>query len=209
MLLFGPRGDREPESAQGRSLRPRYRVSPRDAAPLLLVPLGLVAYMGYLRLTTRYGLLAPFRAQDMWDRELTVPVLTLWDGAREAYTGVRGFLMGGELFPSYNEHGWGPRTAPVDLLAAIVAGMGLAGALRRLPIAYGAYGLGVFVFSISFAQVNAPLYSLPRFIIVLFPIFMWAGWAMSRLRHPNLVFGASAAGLACLSAIFATGYWVA
>jgi Mannosyltransferase (PIG-V) len=210
MLLYGPRGDREPESAPGRPLlSPRYRVSPREAASLLLVPLGVIAYMGYVRLTTKYGALAPFKAQDIWGREFKGPIIALWDGVGEAYRGVRERLMGIPFFPGDYPHSWHTRNGPLDLLAAVFAVIGLTGALRRLPIAYGGYALGVFIVSISFPPQIAPLYSVPRFILVLFPIFMWAGWAMTHRRHPNLVLAASAVGLGCLSAIFAVGYWVA
>ena len=83
------------------------------------------------------------------------------------------------------------------------------GAFRRLPVAYGAFALGVLIISISFPLADEPLYSLPRFVIVLFPIFMWAGSAMIRPATRNLVLGISAAGLALLSALFASGYWIA
>jgi hypothetical protein len=208
MLLYGPRGDREPEPSGGSSLRPRYPLGPREAASLLLVPLGVVAYMAYVRLTTKYGALAPFKAQDVWGREFKGPVIAGWDGVKDAYNGIREFLMGIPLLNDQPE-GLRPRNGPLNLSALVAAGIGIAGALRRLPIAYSAYALAVLIVSISFPPPHEPLYSVPRFVIVLFPIFMWAGLAMTDLRRSNLVLAGSAIGLAVLSAIFATGYWVA
>ena len=53
------------------------------------------------------------------------------------------------------------------------------------------------------------LKSLPRLVLVLFPIFMWAGLALTRWGHRTVVLAVSAAGLAWFSAAFATGYWIA
>jgi hypothetical protein len=208
MLLYGPREDREPVSAEGRSWRPRYRPSAREAAALLLVPLGVIAYMGYVRLTTRYGALAPFKAQDVWGRELKGPIVAAWDGARDAYDGVREAVAGTSLLPDWPE-GLLARTSPLNFSALAFAVTGIVGALRRLPVAYGGYALGVLIVSISFPPPHEPLYSVPRFVIVLFPIFMWAGLALGVRTHRNLVLAGSAAGLACLSGLFASGYWIA
>jgi hypothetical protein len=53
--------------------------------------------------------------------------------------------------------------------------------------------------------------SLPRFEAVLFPLFMWAGWWVSRRPAPaqRVVYASSAALLALLAGLFATWRWVA
>ncbi len=56
------------------------------------------------------------------------------------------------------------------LVFALVA---LVGALRRLPIAYGAYALVALVLTLSYPVDAQPLMSLPRFLAVLFPLHMW------------------------------------
>jgi hypothetical protein len=52
--------------------------------------------------------------------------------------------------------------------------------------------------------------SLPRFLSVLFPIFMWLALATreSRLRR-ELLIGAFALGLGAFTVEFATWHWVA
>src|SRR6202042_2086181 len=56
--------------------------------------------------------------------------------------------------------------------AALVA---IAGVLRRLPLAYGAYVVVALALPLSYPVTAQPLMSLPRFLVVLFPLSMWAG----------------------------------
>jgi hypothetical protein len=52
--------------------------------------------------------------------------------------------------------------------------------------------------------------SLPRFLAVLFPLHMWAGWRLSRRRGVGLAaLAASGAALAFFAGAFATWHWVA
>jgi Mannosyltransferase (PIG-V) len=203
MLWYGPRAEREPPQ-QGR-LRIRYRPSLRQVVPLLLIPLGLLAFMGYMD-TTEYGARAPFNAQEAWGRELRGPMVGVWRGLESAASAGWDVLGGTPV--NHPAHG-GPRSQIVNLAALVFAAIGVGGALRRLRAAYSAYALGGLTFAISYAPSGEPLYSLPRFVIVLFPIFMWAALAMTRWRWRKLVLPVSAAGLACFSAAFASGYWIA
>jgi vacuolar-type H+-ATPase catalytic subunit A/Vma1 len=53
-----------------------------------------------------------------------------------------------------------------------------------------------------------PLSATPRFLSVLFPLFMWGGTALTRRRPYLAVLGAFGAGLAFLSAEFSTWHFV-
>jgi hypothetical protein len=205
MLWYRPRTDRYPVSPQPASVGARYRPNARAAASLLLVPLGLVAVIVYVRETTRYGAFTPFKAQELWGREFRGPILGLWDGVKDGASAVHGLLSGAPLNGPASE----VRRSLVNVAAPAFAGIGVAGALRRLPIAYGVYALGGLALAISYPMPFDPLRSLPRFVIVFFPIFMWAGWAMTRSGPRKLVLAISAAGLACFSAAFASGFWIA
>ena len=77
--------------------------------------------------------------------------------------------------------------------------------LRRLPLAYGAYTVAALALPLSFAVAPQPLMSLPRFLAVLFPIFMWLGTR----RGYKLLLVASALLLCLLTARYATWHWVA
>jgi hypothetical protein len=52
---------------------------------------------------------------------------------------------------------------------------------------------------------------LPRFLAVLFPLFMWLGWWASRGGRARewALLGVWAAGLVVFTAQFATWHWVA
>jgi hypothetical protein len=220
MLWYGPRADRGPVSAK-RSFYPRFRPRPLEVGAVLLVPVGLLAYIGYVWVATKYAALTPFEVQELWHRELKGPIASLWGGARDAVLATRDLLAGLphvdddwatgiDRGPGFGDQFSFVRGSLLNFAALVLAGVGVAGALRRLPIAYGAYALAALIVMISFPHPLDPLYSLPRFILVLFPAFMWAGLAMTRSRYArNVVLAASAAALVSLSTLFALGYWIA
>ena len=154
-----------------------------DAAWLALAPLGLAAYCAYLGI--RHG--DPFAwmsLQNSWGREFAGPFGALGTGAIAAGDGVRDLVSG-----TY-EVEEGARWAVLDIgLFAFAAGAmaAVAGVLRRLPPAYGAYVVAALALPLSFPATDQPLMSLPRFLAVLFPLFMWlALWAGERRRLPHV-----------------------
>jgi Mannosyltransferase (PIG-V) len=213
LFLYGPRGDRpSPASPAGRSRwRPRHRVEPA----LLwagLVPLGLGAYLLYLGLATGDAL-ATFHAPSAWLRHFSGPFAGAWDGARAAWDGLRQLAHGSRTPVYFRAAGGDPfRAAGMNLMlfGFLVAGLiALAGALRRLPIAYGAYAGVAFVLAISYPVDAQPLMSLPRYLAVLFPLQMWlASWAVQR-RCLDRVLAGSAVLLGLFTAQFATWIFVA
>ncbi len=212
LALYGPRDDRPgAAAARGgrRRWRPRFAPGP-ELAWAALVPLGLGAYLGYLALA---GLdpLGPFRAQQAWLRELTVPFGGVWEGLRAGWEGA-GTLAGGGTF-AWEAGGGDPlQTGALDLLlvaflvAALLAGVA---ALRRLPPAYGAWAAVSLAVPLSLPVAAQPLMSLPRFMAVCFPLHLAvARWAVDRgAVRPALV--ASGLGLAGLSALWGTWTFLA
>ena len=193
-------------------LRPRYRLR-RDALWLAALPLGVVAYMAYLALAGGSPLM-PFHAQEVWNRQFAGPYVAVWDGARAAFDGARQLLSfqrrhiyfalaGGDPFVDAGHN----LMLFAFLLAAVPA---IIGVLRRLPLAYAAYVLGALALPLSYPVAAQPLMSLPRFEVVLFPLFMWLGaWLARRPRVRPVVFALSAALLVAFVAQFATWHWVA
>ena len=49
MLLWGPRADRKPETVSVAWWRPKYRPRLREAVAVAAIPLGVLAYMAYIR----------------------------------------------------------------------------------------------------------------------------------------------------------------
>jgi hypothetical protein len=224
LYLYGPREDRPPDFARAREpaasrarrlralLAPRYRVR-RDALSFALFPAGLALFMGYLSL--RGGdALAPFHSQQNWGREFAGPFVGAWDGLSAAFEGAR------QLLSFQSHHVYFPITtgspaiaashnliAFAFLLAALPAVIAL---LRTLPLAYGAYVLAALALPLSYPVATEPLMSLPRFLLVLFPLSIPAArWLYEHPRAQRPLLACSAALMAVSAAQFSTWHWVA
>jgi hypothetical protein len=181
---------------------------------LALVPVGLGAFCGFLALEGQSAT-APFHAQDTWHRSLAGPWAGVRDGAVAAYDGVRQLLHGSADRVYFTEAAGDPLAIGrhnimlFGFLAAAVPA--LAGALRRLPLAHGAYALAALALPLSYPVGPQPLMSLPRFEAVLYPLFLWLGLWLARgpAWRRTVVLGTFAAGLAAFSALFSTWHWVA
>ena len=225
IYLYGPREDRLADLSTDlsadlsaevggrlRALRPRYRVR-RDVLWLALLPAGVLAYGAFLA-AGGGDPLAPLHAQDVWGRHFAGPYLGVWDGLTAAFDGAR------QLLSLQSSHVYFPAAVGSPTVSAehnlvlfgflLLAVPALVGVLRRLPIAYGAYALAALALPLSYPVSAQPLMSLPRFLLVLFPLTIaQAGWlaAHPRLRRPLLVL--SGILMAVFAAQFATWHWVA
>ncbi|MDO8211512.1 mannosyltransferase family protein [Conexibacter sp. CPCC 206217] len=181
IYLYGPREDASPRG-DGRWWKPRYPLGP-SLLWLGLMPLALAAYLAYCAIVLD-DLFAPFQAQGLWGRHL-VPLGGVWDGARAAWLGLRQLVHGSATPVYFTDSGGDPFSNAGQnmmlfgfLVFALVA---LVGVLRRLPLAYGAYTLVALVLTLSYPVDAQPLMSLPRFVLVLFPLQMWlARWLGNR-----------------------------
>jgi len=212
LYLYGPREDRAPDFPNPRRLRPRYRLR-ADLLWLALAPVGLLLYTLYLA-AAGGDPLAPFHAQEVWGRHFAGPYLGIWDGVQAGVQGLRQLLSMQQAHHYFATGGESPFVAAGHnlLLLAFLIGalLATAGVLRRLPAAYGAYVLAALALPLSYPVTAQPLMSLPRFLLVLFPLNIWlALWLAERprLRTPALVL--CGASMAFFLAQFATWHWVA
>ncbi|MGA9315977.1 MAG: mannosyltransferase family protein, partial [Solirubrobacteraceae bacterium] len=237
LYLYGPREDREPERETTRrsdvlvaghalagrarwiltgftdALRPRYRLR-RDALWLALVPLGLVLYMGHLALAGGDPL-APFHAEAVWKRHFAGPYGGVWDGAKAAFAGLRqllSFQRGHNYYPVAGGSPFIDAGHNVLLFACLLLAIPmLVGVLRLLPLAYGAYVLAALALPLSYPVAPQPLMSLPRFLLVLFPLNMWL--AVTLVSRPRVLTRAvlvlSGLAMAFFVGEFSTWHWVA
>jgi hypothetical protein len=192
--------------------RPRRR-PPADALWAGLVPLGLVAYCGLLALGGQDPL-APFGAQEVWLRSFAGPFGGAWDGAVAAWQGALQLWSGSRVPVRFTAAGGDPFVVArhnLELFAwLLVALPAVVGVLRRLPLAYGAYVVATLALPLSYPVGPQPLMSLPRFLVVLFPLFVWL--ALSVDGHPRrrgAALAGSATGLVVYTGLFATWHWVA
>jgi hypothetical protein len=214
LFLYGPRADR-PASRRPvtrlERLAPRYQITPA-LAWAGLVPLGLGAYVGWLALTTGDGL-TPFHVQQVWFRHFAGPFGGMWTGAVAAWDGLRQLLHGPAPPLYFTKAGGDPLMVAgqnLMLFGFLVLGIaGVIGALRRLPIAYGAYTIAALALPLSYPVSPQPLASLPRYEVVLFPLFMWAAWWLERRRLTMAAVASLAVLLGVFTAEFATWRFVA
>jgi hypothetical protein len=183
-----------------------------NAAWLALVPVGLAAYAGWLALAEGDG--GRFLdVQDAWSRELALPLGGAWDGLVAAFDGARQLLSGARS-PAYFEIAAGDpfRIAAINLTLFGFLCFGVAacvGVFRRLPLAYGAWVATALLLPLTFPVKPQPLMSLPRFLAVLFPIFMWLALYCEQRRLTDRVIAVSAIVLGLFTAQFATWHWIA
>ena len=214
LYLYGPREDRKADFTRlGRArMLPRYRLR-ADAAWLWLAPAGVVAFGVGLALGGG-EVLAPFHAQGVWGRHFAGPYVGLWDGAKAAFEGVRqllSFQRARVYFPAASGSPTVAASHNVVLFAFLAAAVPMfIAALRRLPLAYGIYAIAALALPLSYPVAGQPLMSLPRFLVVLFPLSIaTAAWLVEHPRLTRPVLAGSGVLMAVFLAQFATWHWVA
>jgi hypothetical protein len=221
LYLYGPRTDREPVRtiafraqrglARLRWLLPRYPVRP-GLLWALLVPVGLGVYVLVLQLTTGDGL-TPFQSQTVWFRHFAGPFGGVWNGAVAAWDGLRQLIHGSASHVYFPQAGGDPFVASGHNLVLfgflILGAVALVGAFRRLPIAYGAYALAALAMPLSYPADPQPLMSLPRHELVLFPLFMWGAWWITKRRWTTPAIASMAVLLGLFTVEFTTWRFVA
>jgi hypothetical protein len=216
LFLYGPRADRprpgrSPPRSRLRRLLPRYPVDP-SIAWAVLVPAGLAAYVGWLALETGNAF-APFHAQQVWFRHFAGPFGGVWDGAVAAWDGIRQLLHGPPP-PLYFAKAGGDALMVagqnVMLFGFLVLGViACVGTFRRLPLAYGAYAVASLAMPLSYPVGPQPLASLPRYEVVLFPLFMGGAWWVAQRRITTAALASLGVLLGLFTAQFATWRFVA
>jgi hypothetical protein len=221
IYLYGPREDRPPDRPRrgnpgaGRRVAgsramvlreglrpvavretvwPRYRVR-TDVLWLALAPVGMLAFCAYVALAGGSAF-EPLKVEHLvWHRHLTDPLSPLWYGLTHAFREVR------QLPSTHRLH--------LRSFYFVAAGMiATVGVLRRLPLAYGLYALAAIAMPLFYPANAEPLESMPRYLLVVFPLFIWlAVWLE---RHPRLRLPAlaiSALLMMFFTASFSTWRW--
>ncbi len=208
IYLYGPRAKARRVSAVS-WWRPRYRLG-RSWLWLVLVPVGAAAYLAYLWVA-HDAPLAPFQIQTyFWGREFVGPFGSVVRLVAALPHDVHRLLVGHTVAVepgdpiSWNGHD----LIDLGFLAFVLAG--LAFSWRRVPVAYFLYALVLLASALSEPAKLEPLGSFPRYLLVIFPIFM--GWGAKLAGHRNATRGvlvASAVLLAVMSGLWGIWAWVA
>lgn len=205
----GPVGLRELCSRDGLRHLPRMGVGALVFA--LLPALALPIVMSVLRraIGEPWGF---SRAQRLWERRLAPPWTGLVDGARVLLPGRPPYLEplpGG--FPRLEHYLGGFLEAHAYNLIAALAGLALSFvALRRVRPSYAVWALAGVVLPLMTPSRLQPLQSMPRFLVVLFPLFLALAHV---LRGRPLLTTCTIAAFAALQGYFigrfVLWYWVA
>lgn len=168
-------------------------------AGLALVPTGLLAFMLYLHLTVGDAL-AFSHYQAAWQKIFT---LELWAGFLESFRQILVVQPWVSFFQAHN------------VLNVTLGGLFLVltfAAARRLPASYTLYLAGFWLITLTSPAMAGgypvPLISLSRYIVTLFPIFMYIGILGAARRFNDAYLVLSVGMLALLTVQFITGGWI-
>jgi hypothetical protein len=171
------------------------------------------AYLLYLALSTGHGL-TPFTAEKVWYHHFAGPFGGVWDGTVAAWDGLRQLIHGPSSTVIYFRLNGGDPTSVAGqnlmLFGFLVAGgIAFVGVLRKLPLAYGAYALAALAVPLTYPVRPLPLSSIPRYELVVFPLFVWAADWVHRRRITSQALPALAVLLGLFTVEFATWRFVA
>ena len=217
LFLYGPRCDAAPTRSSDEAAtsqprgsrasswlrsgrRPRYRITPAILWSAL-IPAAAAVFAAYLAIRG-FGATGTLDAQQQYSGHLLVlPVVGIWDGVIAGWRQLQIELAG--------VHTGGLQTqALFQLGALIIACLGVAGCVRRLPFAYAAYAICGLLVALSAPTAYDPLRGLARYATVLFPLYMCAGsWATEQGARRRLLIG-SALLMVLFTVQFATGNMV-
>lgn len=192
-----------------------WRADPRRVAHLIVAPAVFAVYPLYLwwKLDDPVAFL---RAQDAWRRDASWagPFGGVWDGLRAGWAGVRQLASSSDSTVYW--------TAVADADPDRVAALNLQGlaflillvsltiySWRRFGAPYGLFAAFGLAIPLSVPSDRWPLLSLPRFGLVLFPVFLALAALGERARVHGAIVGTSAIFLGVAVAQWATWQWVA
>ncbi len=166
-----------------------------DALPVLLIPAGLAVYMWYLWVLNGDPLYFS-HVQVNWNRHLAAPWTAIWNSVHKIATSAATGTVAGQQTVA---------NQTLELVfTALMIGVLLAGS-RKVKSSYIAY----MAISILVPLCTSSLMSMPRFALVLFPMFaIFALWG-SRAAANNAIVAFSLPLLGLYTVLFADWYWVA
>jgi hypothetical protein len=156
---------------------------------LALIPLGLVTYMAYLWVLTGDPMYFS-HVQAHWGRHLAAPWVSFGHALHMLTGGYPAQTIANQLLEV---------TFTLLMLGVLIVGF------RRLRVSYIAYMLVSILVPLS----TSSLMSMPRFALVLFPMFALFGLWGAKATVNNIIVAFSLPLLGLFTVLFADWYWVA
>jgi len=156
--------------------------------------------------------------ESQWHRTFSLPWTTLWTGFRRTeliyITGRHACIAGArqrEWPPCRDALGLNIDSLSDDLavVSTLVAIALLFFAARKLIAGDLLYALAVFMTPLLSTTADSPLLSIPRYLLVAYPLFIALAMLLQRRWLYLATLGAGACGLCWLLSIFARAYFVA
>jgi hypothetical protein len=202
VYLYGPRGSDGSEGTEGVPWwRPRYRLS-GSVAWLALAPAGALAFAALQRAETGDWLGWLETVNQGQKRDVGLPLQGAVEAIHAAGAGALDIARGAaDTFPA--------QANMTDVAFMAVALVALVGVLRRLPLAYGVCAIALLALPLSTPNEGEPIGGFPRYMAVVFPLFMWfAIWCDER-GYTTRALVVSSVLLGAFTSQFATWQWVA
>ena len=179
------------------------RRSLRDLAPLALLPAAVGLFAAYLQWQLGDAGALLDAQSHFWGRELATlgPLGGLWDATSAAATGTVDAVRTGDAVGTLN----------LLYFLLLLAALWLTWiAWRSLGAAFGIYSLAYLAVVLSVPGEDLPLVSLPRFLLVDFPLFLaLAALTLDRPRERQILLCSFAAVGALAAYGFARNAWIA
>jgi hypothetical protein len=176
---------------------------------LALAPLALGIFALALRADGQ-PVSAMLTSEHVWHHETVGPVIGLGLGVLAAITGAAQLLRGAAIYRFSDNQALAPPAENLVVMVVVaIALRALVTCWRRLPIHYAIYALLAMAIVLSSPVSGAPLTSVDRYVLTIFPLWMAAGSWIARRRLTPWVIAASCALLVFYSAQFAAAAFVA
>lgn len=178
-------------SPQGRQITWQHKV--RASFPLLLIPLGIVVFMLYLGMTEGDPLAFSTQEAQAWDRHFTFPLISLLTSFQNVFQPPQQWHLLNFL----------------NLLFAVVSLAILARGWKRLPLHYSLFALVIVLFSLSYPLGTLdPLTAVPRYLMVVFPIFVLLALWGKRPSIDRIILACSLPLFALNVVLFVSHYYI-
>ena len=167
----------------------------RACSPLLLIPLGVVAFMVYLALTKSDPFAFSTQEAVFWRRHLTIPLVTIFMAFQALFHSATTDLFLLNL---------------LDIVSVFVALALLLAGWKYLPLHYSLFALALILFNISYPQgVIEPLTAAPRYMVIVFPMYIVLAIWGKQPRIDRIIVACLLPIFTINTVLFISHFWVA
>jgi hypothetical protein len=180
---------------------------------LLLVPAGLLIYMAYTWYRFHNALLF-MSAEKHWHRHLALPTIAVINGTHAVIASVRTIAAHPATFFTLTRLPFRDQWITVSnltaFLALLIGLVLLAFCWRKLPSVYTLFAAASLGLPLCYPTPGTPLLSMPRFVLVDFPLFIALAAVVAEHRKTRwLLLVVMTAAMMLFTAWFANDMWVA